>query len=55
MFIAKYTVVIQKYLHCNESRVWPVVFSNTPASFLRSGEIQRLLSLEANFVSFPGP
>ena len=30
MCIAKYTMVIHKYLHCNESRVWPVVFSNTP-------------------------
>ena len=30
MFIAKYTMVIQKYLHRKGSGMWPVLFSNTP-------------------------
>ena len=52
-FVAKYTRVIQQYLYRKLSGVWPVLFSNTPASFLWSCTIPRLFSLRVNLLCFP--
>ena len=52
MFIAKYTMVIQRFLHHKEGHVWPVVLSNTPCFLFAVGPNPETFKFGGKFLEF---